>query len=1617
MTPGCTGSHSAGRWTTSLLAAILLGCAGFAGNWFKLPLFLNIDILFGGFFVMTALLRYGTFAGIVASLIASSCTWFMWNHPYAVIIFTAETAIVAILNNRRTKSDLLLHDIIYWLLFGTPLVWIFYHFQLSDSVSATNLIVVKQALNGITNSLLASIFYLVVMSRKKESERPSLQQVVFIIMVSLVLFSTSFHVFRELRTMKFKEEQRLAEQTMRATEMTRSFLNHWLAEHQQVVISLAERIGGQGGKSFREMRQAVDTLKGASTAFLRMEVLDWNAATVVSSSNDELGRSALSVSHSDPVFLKQLREQHKPYVSTVVVDKDAPKIPLVTINVPLVSGDSFTGFCTGIVRIDELHQYLQTIIAGRTMHITVIDQSGQVVVSSRTDLAAMTPYAPPTGGSLRRVATTVDQWIPDPARGKNLNQRWASSFFLTKMEISTDSRWRVIVENAYGPIHAELQHNASSWLFQLLLLSVFIIPFSSFISFRLTRSLGALQRATMSLPHDVQRNLFRELPDSNIQDINGLMVNFKAAALALHTQHQTLSTLNRELEETSRELSRAEERYRTLVEMAPDAVLVLQNDRIVFANRAATGLFGTEAVDQLLGRSITDCIHPADRENFQKRIQRAVAGESLSLLEVRGLKEDGREIVLEYVGVPVIFNEWSAVQVILRDISERKRLEDLIRKGKEEWEHTFDSVPDLIVILDNQYRILRLNRAMAERLGRSLGECIGLTCHEVIHGTDSPPWFCPDSVTMADSHGREIGMDTQMFGDDFLVTTSSLYDQQGEVYASVHMARDISALKQARKIVEKSAAELESIFAAIHDVIVIYDTDMNVTKANQMFVSTYGFDPVGLNIREIVERTCCRWLDGQPYVFDMQEATRTLRGETVRNQHFITTRDNGVETALEISSTPLRLEDDTVSGMVTVWHDITETLRAQKALREKEERYRALVEYAPVAIFINRNNRIEYVNPATLTLFGAVSTSDIVGNSPYEYFHPDFHPTMTERINTLLHGGTVPLIEAKVVQLDGTVRYAEVVASSFIDRQGVAIQVVLHDITQRKDNENEIKQILERLSLAQKSAGAGLWDWDIVTGKLNWSPELHALFGLDHTSTEASTDIWHNVMHADDWASAEQQVKSALENKARIFNEFRIVLPSGGIRWISASGDTIYDADGKPLRMSGICLDVTLRKKAEERLHLLADIAGTLLVADSPQGVIESLCSKALTILDCQVFFNYLLDKETGRLRLNACRGISAEEKARLEWLEYGVAVCDCVAREACRTVVENIADNQDLCNVRMKSLGVKAYVCHPLIMGDEVLGTLSFGSLDRSAFSSDDLSLIKAVTDLVSIAMERECSREKLQMAHDALELQVAARTKDLVRTIDSLHIEMAERLKAEAELRTNERLLIQQSRLAAMGEMISNIAHQWRQPLNTLGLIVQRLPYFYDAGNFDREFLVSSASDAMNLVQHMSATIDDFRDFFRPDKEQIIFNVRKTVCQAISLVNAGFKTQNIELETRIEGDLTINGYPNQFAQVILNILCNARDALVEHAVDKGRIRIDGTWEGERMVLTIRDNAGGIPDDILDRVFDPYFTTKGPDRGTGIGLFMAKSIIEKSMGGRISARNYEGGAEFRIEI
>jgi signal transduction histidine kinase len=282
------------------------------------------------------------------------------------------------------------------------------------------------------------------------------------------------------------------------------------------------------------------------------------------------------------------------------------------------------------------------------------------------------------------------------------------------------------------------------------------------------------------------------------------------------------------------------------------------------------------------------------------------------------------------------------------------------------------------------------------------------------------------------------------------------------------------------------------------------------------------------------------------------------------------------------------------------------------------------------------------------------------------------------------------------------------------------------------------------------------------------------------------------------------------------------------------------------------------------------------------------------------------------------------------------------------------------------------------------------------------------------------EQSEERYRVANRNLQAEIderqaaQANLADKQRELEEMNHSLGERVAgAVAELRQKDQVMITQSRQAAMGEMIGNIAHQWRQPLNALGLLLANIKDAYHFGDLDEAYLDSAVADGNRLVQKMSVTINDFRNFFNPGKANVVFSARQQVQDAILLVEASLRNDNIQMDLQAPRDLKLFGFPNEYSQVLLNLLTNAKDAIKATGTAGGRVIIGlSECEGQGIV-TVSDNGGGIPAQSLDRVFEPYFSTK--EMGTGIGLYMSKMIIERNMHGSIEVRNIEGGAEFTI--
>jgi PAS domain S-box-containing protein len=310
--------------------------------------------------------------------------------------------------------------------------------------------------------------------------------------------------------------------------------------------------------------------------------------------------------------------------------------------------------------------------------------------------------------------------------------------------------------------------------------------------------------------------------------------------------------------------------------------------------------------------------------------------------------------------------------------------------------------------------------------------------------------------------------------------------------------------------------------------------------------------------------------------------------------------------------------------------------------------------------------------------------------------------------------------------------------------------------------------------------------------------------------------------------------------------------------------------------------------------------------------------------------------------------------------------------------------------------------------------GLIKYVEVRSTVFSANDKKLLFAIITDIS---------DKVRIEN---ELKLLNR-----KLTDTVEDEINKRLK-------HEKLLIHQSRLATMGEMLGAIAHQWRQPLNVLSILFFDLKDAFSYGELTSDYFDDVLGKANTQIGFMSKTIDDFRNYFKPNKEKVVFDLKVAIDDAVMVVSPQLEDCEVNVDTtgnasflngnesgknpeNLKKRFYIYGYPSEFKQVIVNLINNSNEAIAGQRVSKsgyrGKISIRLAEEDKKVFVEISDNGGGIPESILNRIFEPYFSTKYDSGGTGIGLYMSKVIIENHMNAKLYARNGEHGASFIMEF
>ena len=708
---------------------------------------------------------------------------------------------------------------------------------------------------------------------------------------------------------------------------------------------------------------------------------------------------------------------------------------------------------------------------------------------------------------------------------------------------------------------------------------------------------------------------------------------------------------------------------------------------------------------------------------------------------------------------------------------------------------------------------------------------------------------------------------------------------------------------------------------------------------------------IGYRREELIGMNVSQW-DARFTADELLHLVRQQFEHPVRSQfETLHRRKDGTVFAVEVSGFPLELGG--IRVLFNSSRDIGERKRVEKALERAKDYAQNLIRTAnTMVVELDRDGHLKALNPAAEQITG-YSTEELKGRDWFEILAPrERYPFVWQEFNRLAAGGAPERFENPILTKSGEERY--IVWQNSVQRENGEFAGFVSfgvDLTERVRMERALLASEEKLRGLYELSPLGIALTDMKGRFIEFNEAFRKISGYSVEELKA-LDYW--AITPGKYEADEVQRLVDLERAGHYGPyEKEYIRKDGSTIPLRLNGMLITGNDGQQYIWS-IVEDITDRQAAESELRKLSAV-----IEQSPASIV-------ITDLDANIqFVNPQFTRVTGYERSEAIGSNPRILKSGLTSLE--------TFQEMWKSLTNGQAWHGELLNKRKNG---------ELYWEEAHLAPLK--------------DAVGTTTHYVGVKVEitkRKEAEESLRLLKETLERRIE------------------EAVAANLE---KERLFSQQARLAAMGEMIGNIAHQWRQPLTALALLLADIKDAFEYEELDGEYLDKSVKESAQLIQRMSATIDDFRNFLKPNKEKQVFRARDSVEEAIKLIMHSFSENNIEIELKkSEGPCDVVGYPNEFAQVVLNALSNAKDVLVEKPA-RGTVQIQIEKGTDRATVAIRDNGGGIPGDILPKVFDPHFTTK--EQGTGIGLYMSKMIMD-NMGGGIAVQNVNGGAEVLLAL
>ena len=818
-----TSDNAIGNNKFSITLFLALIVAGLAGNYLNYPIFLNVDFLFGSIFAMLALQLFGIGRGILAAAIIAGYTCILWNHPYAIIIMTAEVSVVGWLMGRR-KMGMVLADTLFWLIIGTPLAYLFYHLVTHTPLSNIYIIIIKQAVNGIANALVARLIFTCYALRSRSSLM-SYSEIIYNLLAFFVLCPALIMLTVGSRTDFDKTDRHIRTALIQNSRRVDQLLDTWVENRKSGILNLAEMAAS---RSPQQMQSYLEQAKKSDVNYQRVGLLDREATTVAFSPLvDELGQKNIGKNFADRPFIPLLKQTPKPMLSEVYMGKIGTPKPLVSVVAPVVISGEYGGYVIGVLDLEQIHTYLDNSVDENTSLYTLIDKNGTVIMTNRTDQTVMTPFVRGKG-ELNRLDKEISQWVPTLPSNTTTSERWENSFYIAETTIGDLTEWKLVLEQPVAPFQKALYDIYTGKLILLFLILLLSLALAEFLSRNTAVTLRQLRSLTYELPVRMAMDV-KEIPwpASGIKEAQHLINNFMKMADSLSEQfnetRQINESLEQRVEERTEELRESEEAYRTVADftydweywVAPDGSL-----RYISPSCERHTGYRREEFQQDAGlmKRITK---PDDWNKLNSHLpfnQDAVPKAHQHHIDFRITTTSGEERWFAHVCQPVfdVNGKYLGQRASNRDITDHKQAEEALRKSEALYHSLVETSQDLIWQCDAEGRCTYLNLAWQYVFGYELDEMLGKKFSDF----QTPENAARDQMVFNRlMNGESVDRYETTFlgksGNEIHLVFNALFmsDENGEIVGTSGMAFNITG----RKLMEddlrhaKAAAEAANI--------------------------------------------------------------------------------------------------------------------------------------------------------------------------------------------------------------------------------------------------------------------------------------------------------------------------------------------------------------------------------------------------------------------------------------------------------------------------------------------------------------------------------------------------------------------------------------------------------------------------------------------------------------------------------------------------------------------------------------------------------------------------------------------------------------------------------------